>query len=65
MHPVLGLKFELDLRRRQIRELAALRYAAAPNDVAPAVGDDPAVSEDLPAPSLRVDGDHVGVGTRR
>jgi len=58
-----GGQFELGVGRRQIQELASLRYPDAPNDVAPGAYNDPEVREDLPAPPLRVDGDHVGFGT--
>lgn len=57
-----GGQFELDVGRPQIQELASLFYPDAPNDVAPAVYNEPAIDENPPTSPLHVERPESGFG---
>ncbi|QDX40661.1 hypothetical protein [Salarchaeum sp. JOR-1] len=57
-----GGQFELRVGRGQIQELASLLYPDGPNDVAPAVYNDPDLPDDPPRSPIRVPEDHAGFG---
>ncbi|WP_336036427.1 hypothetical protein [Halobacterium yunchengense] len=57
-----GGQFELSVGRGQVQELASLFYPAGPNDVAPAVYNDPELPPEPPRSPVSVPDDHAGFG---